>query len=160
MHTVELLVDDNLDGLVRSVWQRLHVAGLPSLATHQHATNRPHLTLAAADRLTPEVTTALAGLPVEAVLDGLIFFERAVVWRVTPTDALRDLHTRVWHALEGTDRNPQHAPERWVPHVSLALRAKDQSRYAAELRDLPIARGSFGRARTYDSGTRTVSDLN
>jgi hypothetical protein len=159
MHTVELTVDPALDGLVRSVWQRLHAAGLPSLATHGHATNQPHLTLAAADRLTPEVTAALHGLPVEAVLDGLIFFERAVVWRVLPTDALRDLHNRVWHALSGTDRNPQHAPGSWVPHVSLALRARDQPRYAVELRDLPVARGSFVRARTYDSTTRTVTTL-
>jgi hypothetical protein len=160
MHTVELSVDPALDALVRSVWQRLHAAGLPSLATHRHPTNRPHLTLATADRLTPEVAPALAALPVEAELDGLIFFERAVVWRVSLTDALSDLHARVWHALEGTERNPQHAPERWEPHVSLALRAKDQPRYAAELRDLPVARGSFLRARTYDSETRTVTELN
>ncbi|MFI7540962.1 2'-5' RNA ligase family protein [Actinoplanes sp. NPDC049599] len=159
MHTVELLVDPALDGLVRSVWQRLHAAGLPSLATHAHPTNRPHLTLAAADRLTPEVGAALAGLPVGATLDGLIFFERAVVWRVTLTDALRDLHARVWRALEGTERNPQHAPGSWVPHVSLALRGGDQPRYAAELRDLPAARGSFRQARTYDSGTRAVTPL-
>jgi hypothetical protein len=159
MHTVELLLDPTLDGLVRSAWQRLHAAGLPSLATHAHPTNRPHLTLAAADRLTPEVGAALAGLPVEAVLDGLILFERAVAWRVTLTDALRDLHTRVWQALDGTERNPQHAPGSWVPHVSLALRARDQPRYAAELRDLPAARGSFRWARTYDSGTRTATAL-
>ena len=159
MHTVELTVDPALDGLVRSVWQRLHAAGLPSLATHRHPTNRPHLTLAAADRLTPEVTTALARLPIEAVLDGLIFFERAVVWRVVPTDALRDLQAEVWRALAGTERNPQHAPDSWVPHVSLALRAKDHARFAAELRELPAARGSFVQARTYDSQTRTVTAL-
>ncbi|GAA3903852.1 2'-5' RNA ligase family protein [Actinoplanes auranticolor] len=160
MHTVELTVDDALDAQVRSVWQRLHAAGLPSLATHRHPTNRPHLTLAAADRLTPEVTGALAGLPVEAVLDGLIFFERAVVWRVMATDALRDLQAEVWRALTGTERNPQHAPGSWVPHVSLALRARDHARYAAELGDLPVARGRFVQARTYDSQTRTVTEVN
>jgi 2'-5' RNA ligase len=159
MHTVELTLDPALDGQVRSVWQRLHAADLPSLATHRHPTNQPHLTLAAADRLTPEVTTALAGLPVEAVLDGLIFFARAVVWRVEATDALRDLQAEVWRALTGTERNPQHAPGAWTPHVSLALRAKDHSRYAAELRDLPVARGRFVQARTYDSATRTVTAL-
>jgi 2'-5' RNA ligase superfamily protein len=159
MHTVELLPDPTLDGLVRSVWLRLHAAGLPSLATHEHPTNRPHLTLAAADRLTPELTTALTGLPLETELDGLIFFERAVVWRVRLTDPLRELHRQVWDALAGTDRNPQHAPDRWVPHISLVLRAKDHSRYAAELRDLPAARGHFRSARTYDSGTRSVTAL-
>lgn len=159
MHTVELLLDPALDDLVRSVWQRLHAAGLPSLATHEHPTNRPHLTLAAADRLTPEVTSALTALPLETVLDGLIFFERAVVWRVRLTDPLRELHEQIWEALSGSDRNPMHAPDRWVPHVSLVLRAKDHSRYAAELRDLPAASGHFREARSYDSGTRTVTAL-
>ena len=159
MHTVELLLDPALDEAVRAVWQRLHDAGLPSLADHGHPTNRPHLTLAAADRLTPEAAAVLTGLPVEAELDGLIFFERAVVWRVTRTDALSDLHARMWRVLEGTARSPLHAPDSWVPHVSLALRAGDQPRYAAELRDLPVARGSFPQARTYDSATRTVTSL-
>jgi 2'-5' RNA ligase len=159
MHTVELTVDPALDGLVRSVWQRLHAAGLRSLATHEHPTNRPHLTLAAADRLTPEVTAVLTGLPTAAVLDGVIFFERAVVWRVVLTDALRDLHAEVWRALAETERNPQHAPGAWTPHLSLALRARDHPRYAAELRDLPVARGAFVQARTYDSLTRTVTAL-
>jgi 2'-5' RNA ligase len=159
MHTVELTVDPALDELVRSVWQRLHAAGLPSLATHEHPTNRPHLTLAAADRLTPEVTAALTGLPVAAVLDGLVFFDRAVGWRVQLTDTLRELQGAVWRALEGTRRNPQHAPDSWVPHVSLVLRAQDHPRYAAALRDLPVARGGFVQARTYDSQTRTVTAL-
>lgn len=159
MHTVELLPDPAVDGLVRSVWQRLHAAGLPSLATHEHPTNRPHLTLAAAGQLTPEVTTALTALPIELELDGLIFFERAVAWRVRLTDPLRELHERVWAALAGTGRSPIHAPDRWVPHVSLVLRAKDHPRYAAELRDLPAASGHLREARSYDSGTRTVTAL-
>ena len=159
MHTVELILDPALDSAVRAVWQHLHAAGLPSLATHTHATNSPHLTLAAADRLTPEVEEALAALPLDAVLDGLIFFERAVVWRVEPTDSLRDLQATMWRALAGTERNPQHAPDAWIPHVSLALRAKDQPRYAAELGDRPVARGAFVQARSYDSATRTVTTL-
>jgi hypothetical protein len=159
MHSVELLLDPALDAAVRGVWQRLHAAGLPSLATHGHATNRPHLTLATADRPPPELGAALAGLPVAAELDGLIFFERAVVWRVIRTDALGDLHARVWHALENGARNPWYAPDRWVPHVSLALRAGDHQRYAAELRDLPAARGSFAQARTYDGASRTATAL-
>src|SRR3989337_1728364 len=122
MHAGELTVDPALDGLGPSGWQRLRVAGLPSLATHAHPTNRPHLTLAAADRLTPEVSAALAGLPVAAVLDGLIFFERAVGWRVILTDTLRELQAEVWRALEGARRNPQHEPGSWMPHVSLVLR--------------------------------------
>jgi hypothetical protein len=159
MRTVELVVDPGLDDLVRAVWRRLHAAGLPSLATHTHPTNRPHLTLAAAQRLTPEVGAALAGLPVPAELDRVVCFERTVVWRVVLTDALRELHAEVWRALGDTARNPLHAPGSWVPHVSLALRAKDVARYEAELRDLPAARGSFVRARTYDSQTRTVADF-
>lgn len=159
MRTVELVVDPDLDASVRSVWHRLHAAGLPSLATHTHPSNRPHLTLAAADSLPPELGALLTGLPLTAELDRIVYFDRAVAWRVVLTDELRDLHAEVWHALRGTERNPLHAPGSWIPHVSLALRAKDRSRYEEQLRGLPAARGGFVAARTYDGATRTVAPL-
>jgi hypothetical protein len=49
VRTVEVVGDAALDAAVRDVWRRLHAAGLPSLATHPHPTNRPHVTLASAD---------------------------------------------------------------------------------------------------------------
>ncbi|XVU29518.1 hypothetical protein ACQPZJ_21315 [Actinoplanes sp. CA-054009] len=51
MHTVELLLDPGLEDLVRQKWLVLREAGLPSLATHGHVSNRPHLTVATAESL-------------------------------------------------------------------------------------------------------------
>ncbi|MEV4636383.1 2'-5' RNA ligase family protein [Actinoplanes sp. NPDC049548] len=158
MRTVELLLDPVLEDLVRAVWRRLHDAGLRSLATHTHPTNRPHVTLASADELTPAVASALAGLPLDVALDDVVLLGRTVAWRVRPDDRLRDLQAAVWAALDGTERNPWHDPLRWTPHVSLALRVRpeDQSRYP---RELGIARGWFIGARSYDSESRSITSL-
>lgn len=158
MHTVELLLASPLEEHVRTVWRDLASAGLRSLADHRHPTNRPHLTLATTDLLTPGVVPALAGLPVDVVLDEVVLLGRTVAWRVRPTADLLALQRRVWEALDGRERNPLHEPGRWVPHVSLALRVKPemQERYP---RDLDAVSGQLVSARTYDSDSRTVEDL-
>jgi 2'-5' RNA ligase len=122
MRTVELLVNDELDSAVRTVWRRLAAAGMPSLADHPHPTNRPHVTLAAGDGL-PDLAPALAALPLSVTLHGLVLFEgrtAMLAWRVVADSNLRRLQERVWRELAGRPRNPLHAPDRWVPHVSLA----------------------------------------
>ena len=65
---------------------------------------------------------------------------------------------RVWQALDGRDRNPLHAPDRWVPHVSLA-RQGSPALAARVLPGLPPANGRFAGARSYDTATRTVTPL-
>ena len=164
MRTVELTVDPGLDDRVRSVWRRLHAAGLPSLATHRHSSNRPHLTLTAATELTAGVAAALTALPLTVELGPTTFFPGragALVWLVTPDEALLELHAEVWAALDGVERNPITAPGVWVPHVSLALRTRPEHREAAAalLADLPPARGSFVSARSYDPDTRGLLQL-
>ncbi|WP_306204215.1 2'-5' RNA ligase family protein [Actinoplanes sp. RD1] len=149
MHTVELTLDDELDRTVRAVWERLRAAGLKSLATHGHPTNRPHLTLATGASLTPEAVAAVAGLPLPAVLEGVVLFGHAVAWRVSASAELEAMRAAVAEAM-GSDRP-------WVPHVSLALRVKDPGEYEPVLRGLAPARGMFVAARSYDSETRTVS---
>ena len=158
MHTVELLLASPLEEHVRAVWRELAAAGLRSLASHQHPTNRPHVTLATADLLTPAVAPALTGLPVDIVLDDVVALGRTMAWRVRPTPDLLELQEQVWRALDGRERNPLHEPGRWVPHVSLALRVKPemQDRYPRDLGPVP---GQLVRARTYDSTSRTVADL-
>ncbi|HWS32493.1 MAG TPA: 2'-5' RNA ligase family protein [Actinoplanes sp.] len=155
-YTVELLLDDGLEQHVRGLWSRLRDAGLPSLAEHPHPTNRPHLTV---------VTTAsLAGLqplplPIPAEFGAVRMLGRALVLGVTANAPLRDLYQQVVSALE--DPEPWPARERWVPHVSLALRMPEDRRAAAL--DLfaaePMTRGRFVTARSYDSRTRTVTEL-
>lgn len=162
VRTVELVCDDALDGAVRAVWRQLAAAGLPSLQTHPHPTNRPHLTVATAGEL-PPLAAALARLPIAVRLQGLVFFDgRAgmVAWRVLPDEALLRLHTDVWHALDGLERNPQHAPGAWVPHVSLARRVAPEQRAAvSDLVGGAVAEGRLVAARSYDTATRTVTAL-
>jgi hypothetical protein len=160
MRTVELLLNDELDGAVRAVWDRLAAAGQPSLAGHEHPTNRPHLTLATGTVI-PPLAPILAGLPLSLTLDGLVFFEGKVgvlAWRVVADKALRELQAEVWHALAGQQRNPLHAPDRWVPHVSLARRPTP-ALCRRVLEPHTPAKGWFVGARSYDNATREVRAL-
>jgi 2'-5' RNA ligase superfamily len=75
-------------------------------------------------------------------------------------DALRALQARIWLALDGADGNPQHQPEAWTPHVSLARRLPaDQVARATEAIGQAEAEGELSAARSYDSITRTVTPL-
>ncbi|MEV4843377.1 2'-5' RNA ligase family protein [Micromonospora matsumotoense] len=168
MRTVELLCCPVLEETVRAAWDRLAGAGLPSLARHGHPTNRPHLTLAAVEAFPPGAVDRLAGLfdaalplPVRlervTVLDG----SAPLVWLVRPTAELTALHGAVWAALDGAEgQRPWHAPGRWVPHLSLALRFRDHDRRLARaLTDGDRPEGRFVAARSYDGDTRTVHPL-
>ncbi|MFC7533047.1 2'-5' RNA ligase family protein [Actinoplanes sp. GCM10030250] len=156
MHTVELLPDAELDEGVRDLWSCLQRAGFPSLATHPHPTNRPHLTVISAASLTGLAPLAL---PIAAELGAARLLGRALVRAVTPTAELRDLQAAVWASLTGSDRWPP--PAEWVPHVSLALRMPaDRAEAALDLlASAPVVRGQFVVARSYDSRTRTVAPL-
>ncbi|MFI8192457.1 2'-5' RNA ligase family protein [Streptomyces sp. NPDC085946] len=172
MRTVELLPDTATELLVRDTWRAIAAAGLPSLATHRHPTNRPHLTLATCEDLLPATRAALAdllaeGLPTPFRLDGLLRFSGrtgVLAWRVAAGPELAALHRRVWETLaaDGGHLNPLHAPGRWVPHLTLA-RSRDTSvRWPAHLLPPELAHpweASFTGARSYDSVTRTVEVL-
>ncbi len=154
MHTVELLPGDELAEGVRGLWDLLLSAGLPSLATHRHPTNRPHLTLLTGG--------SLAGLPplplpIPCSLGEVRMLGRALIRTVTPTEELRSLQEAAFSASAGA----WPPPEQWVPHLSLALRVPaDRQREALELlASVPPVTGSFVAARTYDTETRTVRSL-
>ncbi|SCL35389.1 2'-5' RNA ligase superfamily protein [Micromonospora nigra] len=169
MRTVELICCAELDAAVRAAWDRLATAGLPSLARNTHPTNRPHLTLAAVDAFPPGAVARLAGLMAAAlplpvrlgdvtVLDG----SAPLVWLVEPSAELVALHADVWAALADAEgRRRWHAPGRWIPHLSLALRFRDADRELARA-VVGGARpgGGFPAARSYDGATRTVHPLN
>jgi 2'-5' RNA ligase len=167
MRTVELIGDDQLERAVRAAWRRLDQAGFSSLGQHRHPTNRPHLTLASADDFPATAATAVAqalgALPIVVRLDGLRFFggrSGVLAWAVDGGEALRDLQAEVWAALDGGDRNPQHEPDVWTPHVSLARRVRpDQVVRATEAVGVDVVRGELSAARSYDSLTRTVIPL-
>ena len=155
MHTVELVPDPALDAGVRDLWARLHAAGLPSLATHRHPTNAPHVTLTSAPSL---AGLPALDLPVQVTLGPARMLGRALV-RPADSPQLRDLHAAVWQAVGG--ENPLHAPELWVPHVSLALNVPPDRREAAValLADLTPVGGELVGARSYDTQMRTVIEL-
>ncbi|WP_229075595.1 2'-5' RNA ligase family protein [Actinoplanes sp. DH11] len=153
MRTVELLLDAGLDAAVRDQWRRLHAAGLRSLATHTHPTNRPHLTLAVAESVDG---LPVLPLPVPLLLGPARSLGRALV-RAADSPELRALQARVSAALAP---NPWHAPEAWTPHVSLALNMPvDQHERALELlAGLEPLAGTCVAARSYDTETRTVTE--
>jgi 2'-5' RNA ligase len=172
-HTVELLPDPDLAARVVAAWQLLAAAGLPSQARHPHPTNRPHLTLAVADRLDGGVRAAVAGelaaLPLALRLDGLVVLggrRRTVAWLVVPAEPLLRLHRRVHAALAPEEPSaPLLRPDRWVPHVTLAARATAEQAGAVVAAlgapgVLPPADGAADRARSYDTIARTTTALN
>ncbi|MEU3255125.1 2'-5' RNA ligase family protein [Streptomyces sp. NPDC006997] len=130
MRTVEVLLDEAAELVVREAWRRLVEAGLPSQARHRSPTNRPHLTLAACPELTGpirwELAEVAAALPLPVRCTGLIRFERptsVLAWALDPDPALTGLHRRVWDAVAGDSPpgtlNPLHEPGRWNPHITL-----------------------------------------
>lgn len=61
---VELYVDPAADGVIRSVWAELELAGVPSLATASHGRHHPHVSLAVTDGLDIARLTADLGATV------------------------------------------------------------------------------------------------
>jgi len=85
-------------------------------------------------------------LPVVVRLEGLRFFggrAGVLAWAVDGS-ALRDLQAQMWSVLDGADRNPQHEPSQWTPHISLARRLRPgQVALAAEVISEVAAGGSL-----------------
>jgi 2'-5' RNA ligase len=165
---VELLCDPRLEEEVRTAWDRLAAAGLPSLARNRHSTNRPHLTLAAVEEFPPGAQERLTrlcreALPVPVRLDRITVLDGSapLVWLLAPSAALTALHRAVWAELgQAPGRLPWHEPGRWVPHLSLALRFRDADRRLA--RAVAGARrptGELVAARSYDGSSRAVTGL-
>ncbi|MGW1130486.1 2'-5' RNA ligase family protein [Streptomyces griseoluteus] len=168
MRTVELLPDEATEARVRRVWRRLAETGMPSLAAHRHATNRPHLTLTTAPELPWDVRPALAEafstLPLPLRLEGTLRFEgrtSVLAWRVAAEAGLATLQRRVGELLPGPG-NPLFEPENWVPHLSLGRTRTGPDSWAAELLPAELSEpweGRFTAARSYDTESRTVERL-
>ncbi|MFD6026537.1 2'-5' RNA ligase family protein [Streptomyces griseoluteus] len=168
MRTVELLPDEATEARVRRVWRRLAETGMPSLAAHRHATNRPHLTLTTAPELPWDVRPALAEafstLPLPLRLEGTLRFEgrtSVLAWRVAAEAGLATLQRRVGELLPGAG-NPLFEPENWVPHLSLGRTRTGPDSWPAELLPAELSEpweGRFTAARSYDTESRTVERL-
>lgn len=130
VQSVELLLDDRLDDAVRAEWDRLREAGVSSGARIRSETNRPHITLAVAASIPPEIEGRMReridGTPIELRLGGIVVFgdRHATLARlVVPTADLLALHREVFALIEQCPGIPPHIrPGEWTPHVTLARR--------------------------------------
>lgn len=123
-HALECYFDPAADRAVRALWQRLALAGVPSVA------GRPHLSFAVAGTIPPATRRSL--------VKDLALLAMPSVWLYTlgtfptnqnalllgaVTDAeLLAVHVAVHDALAGRVRDPwaYYLPGVWVPHCTLA----------------------------------------
>lgn len=131
VQSVELLLDDGLDDVVRGHWASLRRAGLHGRVPRPGY--RPHITLAVASRIPDELDDALrTALPAEPLpirLGGFVVFgspmrreQRVVLARaIVPSRELLALHERISRIVASCPGRPGHlAPGEWTPHVTLA----------------------------------------
>ena len=131
-HSIELLLDSRTDTAIRAAWQALADAGLPSQVNVKSATNRPHITLLAAQRISPEVDEVLRvlapRLPLDCVVGAHVVFggPRLTLARlIVPSAELLALHAEVFRlALPHVTGQPfAHCrPGHWTAHASLGRR--------------------------------------
>jgi 2'-5' RNA ligase superfamily len=131
-HSIELLLDDRSDASIRRVWRALADAGLPSRLQVKSATNRPHVTLLAADRISPDVDDVLrelrAWFPLPCTVGAPLVFGggRLTLARlVVPSAQLLSLHQEVYRRCVphvSTEPFAHSAPGNWTPHATLGRR--------------------------------------
>jgi 2'-5' RNA ligase superfamily len=167
-HSIELLFDDGTDASLRSVWDALAEAGVPSQARVASLTNRPHVTVVVADHIDPAVDDgllrALAGrLPLRAVVGAPLVFGRGrftLAQLVVPSAELLALHRDI-HEICVPHMAPGPAshsgPGHWTPHATLGRRIS-AAQLAAAFAAVPALtderRGRFTALRRWDGDQR------
>lgn len=131
-HSIELLLDAGSDAAIRAMWQVLDDAGLPSQMHVTSPTNRPHVTLIAAHRISPEVDDVLRGLsdrfPLDCVVGAPLVFggvRHTLARLIVPSAELLDLHAEVYRLCLPHLRGEPFAhcrPGRWTAHATLGRR--------------------------------------
>ena len=131
-HSIELLLDEDSDAAIRRVWHRLSDAGLPSQLRVKSDTNRPHITVLAADRILPDGDAALSELrvrfPLPVVVGAPVIFgggKMTLARLIVASADLLDLHRDIYRrCLPSTPQPPfpHCAPGRWTPHATLGRR--------------------------------------
>ena len=130
VHSIELLFDADTEATLRGIWNDLSVADLPS----RIPAGRPHVTLAVAERIEPDVDALLRPvaqrLPLGCTIGAPLLFGQssAVLARlVVPSADLLALHAEV-HRTCGPHLLPRplpHSlPDQWTAHVTLARRVE------------------------------------
>lgn len=165
-HALELFFDSDTETKIKRVWDRLEVAGLPSLATRTHRRHRPHVTLAVAERIgvarLQEGRDRLAATHLDVTLHSPAVFQRSGVLylSVVPTLELLRLHQQIHAALHdslvglwGT-----YSVGAWVPHCTLAqgLTREQLARGIDLLHDQPGVQAHVTGAGILDTKTGEV----
>ena len=145
-HSIELLLDDHSDAAIRMVWHRLDDAGLPSQLGVKSATNRPHVTLLAADHISAAVDDELmqlrARFPLPVVVGAPLIFgggtltlARLIVASADLLELHRDVVDRCLPYLP-QEAFAHSAPGHWTPHVTLGRRfTAEQVAHALDVMD-------------------------
>lgn len=130
VHSVELLFDADTDTRLRRIWADLAAANLSGRVP----TGRPHVTVAVAERIAPDVDELLLPiarqLPLPCSVGAPLLFGRsnAVLARlIVPTTELLAVHAAVHHVCDPHLRPgplPHSLPGHWTPHVTLARRVE------------------------------------
>ena len=134
-HSIELLLDLGTDAAVRRMWTALVDGGLPSQGNHRSSSNRPHVTLVAAGRISPGVDDLARGLadrfPLTVDIGATVVFRggRSTVARLVVAGAgllalHRDLHDIAVPFVDGAIFD-HCTPGHWTPHVTVARRVSD-----------------------------------
>jgi 2'-5' RNA ligase len=162
VHSIELVFDRDTEAAIRRIWEDLAGAGIPS----QAPASRPHVTLAVAERIDPDVDELLSPvsrrLPLACAIGAPVLFGRAnVVFArlVVPTSELLALHAEVQrlclpHLTPWP--KPNCLPGQWTPHVTLARRVGGaQLGRALRIAGRPSQiEGSFAALRRWDGKKR------
>ena len=123
------LLDDDSDRKVRELWTELELKiGLQGI----YAAPYPHVTFHAArdypDEDVADVLRRVTGNspPVTVRTGGLGVFtgEAPILYLpVARSEALTDLHARLYRRLVelSRDENPHYHPQRWLPHITIAM---------------------------------------
>lgn len=90
-HSIELLFDAASEATITGIWHNLAAAGLPSQLSVGSGTNRPHVTLIAAQHISAAVDAALRTLarelPLFCVVGApVVFTRRTLARRCTAVD--------------------------------------------------------------------------
>lgn len=131
-HSIELLFDPDSDALIRSIWHRLDDAGLPSQNRVLSETNRPHVTLLAAQRIDSGVDAVLRelaprlGFACDIGAPVVFTGPRMTLARlIVPSAELLALHSDVYRLTVPyvTGEPFGHcAPGHWTAHATLGRR--------------------------------------
>ncbi len=143
---LELYLDPHSTRRIRVLWDALESEGVQSMRSLLERRHRPHVSLAVARRLDPELvahalTDVVVAPPLRLSFQHAGQFVGRVLWLgPTPTAQLlahqADIHARLVAA--GVALSEEYQPGRWVPHCTLSMRVPNSLMMAAVRRCLEV----------------------